>query len=279
MHEPKSSPPQQQLRNVLPGTEASPQGSSQSPLAQLLGSAQLCTPLLPGIEGGGQPLVPDPVGNGSAGLAAVVELQPGLPGGGHRLVLQPGHNAQLDAACCACLHLARLQHSNVGDLLCSSDWGSNARLSPTPLLASGVLQQHLGPQCYIGNSVSPVLVIYGKLVLVTCSLRVLYSSPCANCKWCDGRALTCTMSVHAFHAALTRRLMKLARICCPVLLRCAACCRAEKPFCNADMRQCSAACITVACHLVILTSCPYVTPRQNLVPHSSVKASQYLQTS
>jgi len=86
LHRPKSSQPLQQLRNILPGTEASPQGSSQHPLAQLLGSAQLCTPVLPGVEGGGQPLVPYPVGNGSAGLAAMVELQPGLPGGGHCLV-------------------------------------------------------------------------------------------------------------------------------------------------------------------------------------------------
>ncbi len=136
----KSNQPQQQLRNILPGTKASPQGSPQNPLAQLLGSAQLCTPLLPGVESGGQAFVPNPVGNGSAGLATVVELQPGLPGGGHCLVLQPGHNAQLDAACCTYLHLTRLQYSDIGcggDLMCSRDRGSNARLSPTPLLALG----------------------------------------------------------------------------------------------------------------------------------------------
>lgn len=171
LHKPKSSQPLQQLSDILPGTEASPQGSSQNPLAQLLGSAQLCTPILPGVEGGGQPLVPQPVGNGSAGLAAVVELQPGLPGGGHCLILQPSQNAQLDATCCAGLHLTCLRHSKMGcggDLLCSS----NARLSPTPLLVLGP-QSSIQGHSLLKNSVNPVHAC-GKLVLVTCSSRVLY---------------------------------------------------------------------------------------------------------
>ena len=53
---------------------------------------------------------------------------------------------------------------------------------------------------------------------------------------------TWIISTQAFQAALTRRLMKLPRTCCPMRLRWAACPSPSSPLCRYSARQCSTAC-------------------------------------